>query len=381
MAQSKDLYEMLGVSREASQEEIRKAYLKLAHKYHPDKTGGDKEAEAKLKEVNAAYDVLKNPEKRRHYDQFGSENGSNPFGQGGFGGGFGGAGGGFGGSGFEAPFEDFFDMLFGQGKGRGGRQAGRPGNDLELRVSITLEEAAFGVKKKVRFPRRENCADCKGTGAAAGSQPEVCSQCGGSGQVRVAHGFFSVTRTCPRCNGEGRMNTNPCRSCSGEGHIKTTRELSVDIPAGVDTGSRLRINGEGEPGSHGAPRGDLYVYIEVMRHEIFERDATTILCEAPISLMEAALGASIRVPTLEGSAELKVPAGTQTGALLRLRGLGMPDLRGYQQGDQIVKIVVETPVKLSRKQRELLQELDAQSGHQNYPQRKRFDELARKHHK
>lgn len=355
---------MLGVERTASQDEVRKAYLKLAHKYHPDKTGGDKAAEDKLKEVNAAYDILKNPEKRAQYDRFGSTDA----------GGMGGGGFGSAGGGFEAPFEDFFDMLFGQGQGRrrGGSAGPQQGNDLELRLSITLEEAAFGAKKEIRFPRNEACNECSGSGAAPGSQPTTCPQCNGAGQVRMAHGVFSVTRTCPRCHGSGRTISKPCRKCNGAGSIKSTRELAVDIPAGVDTGSRLRVTGEGEPGARGGPRGDLYIFLEVEQHAFFSRDATTLLCEVPISFTQAALGATIRVPTLENEAELKVPAGTQTGAQFRLRGLGLPDIRGYRQGDQIVRVVVETPSNLSKRQKELLKEFQEASNQDTYPLYRRF---------
>lgn len=371
MPQSTDLYEILGVERAASQEQIRKAYLKLAHKYHPDKTGGDKEAEEKLKQINAAYDVLKSPEKRAQYDRFGSTDGQ------GMGGGFGGQG--FGGQGFEAPFEDFFDMLFGQGGKRGGGGGGaKAGNDLELRLTISLEDAAFGTKKKIRYNRRENCATCSGSGAAPGSKAEVCGQCNGAGQVRVAHGFFSVTRTCPQCQGAGKTISKPCSSCSGKGQTKTARELSVDVPAGVDSGSRLRVTGEGEAGLGGGRRGDLYIFIEIASHPIFEREGTTIHCEVPVTFSQAALGATIRVPTLEGEAELKVPPGSQTGTQLRLRGLGMPDLRGYRQGDQIVRIVVETPQKLSRKQKDLLREFDELADGKTYPQHEKFAENTEK---
>jgi len=370
MPQAQDLYEILGVSRSASQDEIRKAYLKLAHKYHPDKTGGDKEAEERLKEVNAAYDVLKNPEKRKKYDQFGAAG----VGMGGGGGGdpfsgFGGAGGA--GAGFEAPFEDFFDMLFGQGRGRR-RGGARPGNDLELRLAITLEEAYTGTKKTVRFNRQEQCGECNGSGAAPGSQPEACSQCGGAGQVRVAHGFFSVTRTCPRCSGQGRVVSKPCRACGGSGRSKHQRELEVNVPAGIESGSQLRISGEGEPGAMNGPRGDLYIAIEVEPHDTFERDGTTLYCEAPINITQAALGDTIRVPTLEGEAEIKIPAGTQSGTQFRLRGLGMPDVRGYRQGDQVVKVHVETPTKLSKRQKALLKEFQEISDHKTYPLFRRF---------
>jgi molecular chaperone DnaJ len=368
MPQAKDLYELLGVPRTATQDEIRKAYLKLAHKHHPDKTGGDKESETKLKEINAAYDVLKNPEKRAHYDRFGSADGQNPFG--------GGGGFGQGGEGFEAPFDDFFDMLFGQQGGRRGARRGpagaQAGNDLELRLTLTLKEAAKGAKKKVRFNRNESCNDCNGTGAAAGSQAQTCPECGGAGQVRAAHGFFSVTRPCNRCGGAGKIISNPCGSCKGSGQVKQSREVSVDIPAGVDTGSQLRVTGEGEPGRGGGPRGDLYIAIKVQPDDRFRRDGTTILCEVPVSFTQAALGDTVRVPTITGEAELKVPAGTQTGSQFRLRGMGMPDLRGYGTGDQIVKIVVETPKKLSKRQKELLKEFQEISDQDTYPLYRRF---------
>ena len=363
---AQDLYSILGVSRDSSQDEIRKAYLKLAHKYHPDKTGGDKEAETKLKEINAAYDVLKSKEKRAQYDQFGTTDGSNPFG--------GGGAGGFGGQGFEAPFEDFFDVLFGQGgsRKRGGGGGGQAGNDLELRLNISLKDAFKGVKKKVRFNRHENCGDCSGSGAAPGSKPETCSQCNGAGQVRVAHGFFSVTRTCPKCSGAGKSISKPCRKCSGKGQVKSSRELSVDVPAGVDSGSRLRVTGEGEAGIGRGPRGDLYIHIYVDEHDVFEREGNTIICALPVSFTQAALGTTLRVPTLSGEAEIKVPAGTQTGTQLRLRGMGMPDLRGYSDGDQIVVVQVETPSKLNKRQKELLQEFQEISDAKTYPKYKRF---------
>lgn len=364
-----DLYETLGVSRSATQDEIRKAYLKLAHKYHPDKTGGDKEAEKKLKEINAAYDTLKNPEKRKQYDQFGSADGSNPFaGAGGFGG--------FSSAGQGTPFDDFFDVLFGQGGGRraggAGRAAVRPGNDLELRLRIDLKEAATGAKKTVRFSRMENCTDCKGTGAAPGSKPEPCTDCGGIGQVRRAQGFFSVTQTCPRCHGQGTTISKPCRSCHGAGQVKGTREVSIDVPPGVDTGNRLRISGEGEPGLNGGPRGDLYVFLEVEEHDQFRREGNNLHLEAPISITQAALGATIRVPTLEGEADLKVASGTQSGAVLRMRNLGLPDIRGYHTGDLLIHIQVETPTKLNKRQKELLEEFQELSDAKTYPLYKRF---------
>ena len=368
MAQERDLYEMLGVSRDAKDEDIRRAYLKLAHKYHPDKTGGDKVAEDKLKEINAAYDILKNPEKRSQYDRYGQAGeGFSGFG-----------GGGFSGAGFEAPFEDFFDVLFGGRGGARGRGGAHAGNDLEYKVTISLEEAAFGAKKNIRFSRMEACNDCSGLGAAPGTKPEVCGQCRGAGQVRASHGFFSVTQTCPRCRGTGRLITKPCPRCSGKGQVRIQRELAVDIPAGVDTGLHLRVGGEGEPGHNGGPRGDLHILIEVEPHAIFARDRENIFCEVPVSFPQAALGATIRVPTLRGEAELKIPPGTQSGTPLRLRGQGMPDLRGYRQGDQIVKVIVEIPAKLTRKQRELIQEFETESDAKTYPLYRRFMDKLKK---
>jgi len=381
MTDQRDLYEILGVARGASDEEIRRAYLKLAHKYHPDKTGGDKQAEEKLKEINAAYDILKNPDKRKQYDTYGHM--GEGMGPGGFRGGFGDFAGGFtggfsGSTGFESPFEDIFDMFFGRSGGGGRRQAARQGNDLEYRISVTLEEAAFGTKKNIRFARAETCSDCSGSGAAPGTQPETCPTCRGSGQVRATQGFFSITQTCQRCRGAGRIVGKPCARCSGNGRVRIQREISVDIPAGVDTGVTLRVAGEGEPGEGGGPRGDLHIYIEVKPHEIFARDGVDITCEVPVSFPQAALGATVRVPTLRGDADLKVPPGTQTGALLRLRGLGMPDLRGYRQGDQVVRIVVEVPNKLTRRQREILAEFDKESDAKTYPLYRRFMDRLRK---
>ncbi len=380
MPQQKDLYEILGVSRDASQDEIRRAYLKLAHKYHPDKTGGDKASEEKLKEVNAAYEVLKNPDKRTQYDRFGGDAFTGAHAQGSpFGQGFSGA---YSGAGFEDPFEDLFDILFGKARGRrtGGRATHRvvPGRDVEARLNITLQEAALGAQKSVRFKRREVCSECKGSGAAAGSAPQTCANCHGAGQVRMAQGFFSVTRTCPRCRGSGVVISDPCRRCGGDGRVNLQRDVMVDVPPGVDTGSRLRLAGEGEPGTGGGPRGDLYILIVVEPSDIFEREGTTIMCEVPINFAQAAMGDTIQVPTLTGQAELKVPAGTQSGNLLRLRGLGMPDVHGYRQGDEIVRIQVETPTKLSRRQKELIEQFQELSEPRNYPLRRRFIDKLKK---
>lgn len=376
MAQKQDYYELLGVPRTATTEEIRKAYLKLAHKYHPDKTGGDKVAEDKLKTINEAYDVLKNQEKRAKYDQFGHMGEQMGGGEGFSGWGFGGAAGGQGG--FEAPFDDFFDVLFGRGTGARKRSAARAGSDLEYRLNITLREAATGVKKKIRFARREVCNDCGGSGAQPGTQAQTCNDCGGTGQVRRAQGFFSITQTCPRCRGAGRVITKPCSRCNGSGRSRAERELSVDLPAGVDTGSRLRLAGEGEPGEGGGPRGDLFIFVEVEQDDVFIRENNDVICEVPISFTQAILGDKIRVPTLYGEADLKIPAGTQPGAQFRLRGMGIPDLRGYHKGDQIVIAQVELPTKLSREQRELIERFTELSSEKTYPLYQRFLEKVKK---
>ena len=374
MAKTRDLYEILGVAKGASQDEIRKAYLKLAHKYHPDKTGGDKAAEEKLKEINGAYDVLKNPEKRAQYDQFGSADGQ-PFGGGGFGGagGFGGFGGGEGGG-----VEDLFDMLFGQGGGRrGAADRTRRGADLEGAVRVSLMEAAHGTKKIFSFNRAEPCADCGGAGAAKGSKPETCRQCGGSGQIRASQGIFSVSRTCPVCNGRGQVIASPCHACGGAGVRRARRELNVDIPPGVDDGQRLRVQGEGEAGRNGGGRGDLYISIQVESHPLFTRKGTTVYCEVPVTFGQAALGGSVDVPTLHGMVSVKIPAGAKTGTQLRIRGKGMPDLRGYSHGDQVVLVRVEVPVKLSRKQTSLLEQFEAEGDAKTYPDVDAFHRAAR----
>jgi molecular chaperone DnaJ len=363
----RDFYKTLGVARDSSQDEVRKAYRKLAHRYHPDKTGGDKPAEDKLKEINEAYDVLKNKEKRAKYDRYGEAGAQ--MGQGGGGGG-------------ASPFDDIFDAFFsGGGGGRGGRsraQAATVGNDLEYRVTLSLKAAAAGTKKSVHFARKENCGDCSGSGAAKGSSAETCRQCEGQGQVRMAQGFFSISRTCPVCHGVGQMIKDPCRRCRGEGQVEMDRELSVDLPAGVDTGSRLCLRGEGEPGRNGGPRGDLYIFVEVKPDDLFEREGNDILCQIPVSFPQVILGSTIRVPTLNGEAELKIPAGTQSGTLFKLRGMGIPDIRGYQQGDQIVEIQVETPTKLSREQKEMIKRFEELSDTKTYPLHLRFMKKIRK---
>lgn len=361
---ARDYYEILGVSRNSSETEIRAAYRKLAHKYHPDKTGGDRDAEEKLKQINEAYDVLKNKEKRARYDRFGPDGVG--AGAGGFGGGF---SSGFGGAG--TPFEDIFDAFFGGGRGRGPNAPTR-GDDLEYPMRITLRDSAFGVAKTIHFRRQEACRECDGSGATRDSGMERCHQCGGAGQVRISQGFFSITRTCPHCQGVGQVITEPCGNCGGTGRIATERELEVQIPPGVETGTRLRVTGEGEAGRNGGPRGDLYVFIEVEPDDVFKREGNDLHCEVPISFPQAVLGASIKVPTLEGEADLKIPAGTQSGTMFRLRGLGIPDVRGYRKGDQIVTTHVETPTKLTKEQKDLIKRFDELSSTKTYPLHRRF---------
>lgn len=383
---NKDLYEILGVPESASQDDIRKAYRELARKYHPDKTGGDKAAEERLKEINAAYDVLKNPDKRKEYDQrrkFGA-------GAGGFGSGFEG-GFDFGDSG--ADFADIFSSIFGGGGGMGGagfgggpgagpgartRTAARPGNDLETRVRVTLKEVVSGTKKTLRVNRPEVCAECHGSGAAPGSSPVTCPDCGGSGQMTRGSSFFQMSQTCPRCHGSGQAVMDPCRKCSGSGRTMQQREISVTIPAGVDTGTRLRIAGEGEAGLQGGPRGDLYVRVEVEDDPFFTREGSNLICEVPVKFVDAALGAKVTVPTLDGVAKLTVQPGTQSGAQLRMRGMGLPKMGGGARGDEIVKVVVEVPRKLTSEQKRLLKEFDGNYEPESHPLRDAFRGLLKR---
>lgn len=372
---NKDLYEILGVSETASQDEIRKAYRALARKYHPDKTGGDKAAEDKLKEINAAYDVLKNPDKRKEYDQ------RRKLGAGGFGGFEGGFD--FGDAG--ADFSDVFSSIFGGMGGAGGPRAGartrtaaRPGNDLEARVRVTMKDVVNGTKKTLRINRPEVCAECHGSGAAPGSSPVTCPDCGGSGQITRGSSFFQMSQTCPRCHGTGQAITTPCSACSGSGRTTQQREISVTIPTGVDNGTRLRMAGEGEAGFQGGPRGDLYVRVEVEKDPFFERDGSNLVCEVPITFAEAALGAKVTVPTLDGVAKLTIQPGTQSEAQLRMRGMGLPSMGGGPRGDEIVKVVVEVPRKLTSEQKRLLKEFDGNYEPQSHPLRDAFRSLLKR---
>jgi molecular chaperone DnaJ len=348
--QKRDYYEVLGVDKNASKDEIKRAYRKLAMQYHPDRNKSP-DAEEKFKEISEAYGVLSDDTKRAQYDRFGHAgidwrySREDIFRDLGFG---------FGG------FDSIFDMFFG-GRRRRYKPGPRRGSDLRFDLEITLEQAARGLKTNIKLPRTETCPICHGSRAEPGTAPMQCPTCNGSGQVgytkRTPFGQFTSVTTCNRCRGEGKIIDKPCQECRGRGTIQRTRKISVKIPPGVDTGSRVRISGEGEAGERGGPPGDLYVVIHVKPHEIFVRENDDILCEVPISFSQASLGDEIEVPTLDGKAKIKIPAGTQTGTIFRLRGKGMPNLQGYGKGDQHVRVVVVTPTKLSEKQRELLEEL------------------------
>lgn len=345
MATKRDYYEILQVSQNASDNDIKKAYKRLAMKYHPDRNPGDEDAEARFKEIKEAYEVLSDPQKRQAYDQMGHEGVS---GQGGFGGqGFGG------GFDFGDIFEDMFGDMFG-----GGRQRSRAGSDLQYELNLTLEEAIQGKTVDIQIPTFENCQDCEGTGAKKGTKPETCSKCKGQGQLYIQQGFLAVQQTCPNCRGMGQIIKDPCGTCRGEGKRRVEETVAVKIPPGVDTGNRIRISGKGEAGANGAPAGDLYVLVNVKPHKIFERERNDLKCEIPISFTVAALGGEIEVPTLDGQAKLSIPPETQTGKQLRLRGYGVKSVNTHKPGDLICRVLVETPVNLTDKQKELLQQLD-----------------------
>ena len=347
----KDYYEVLGLKKGASENDIKRAYKRLASKHHPDKNQGSKEAEEKFKEINEAYEVLGDDQKRAAYDQYGHA----AFEQGGGAGGF---GGGFGGADFGDMFGDIFGDIFGGGGGGRGRQRVVRGEDLRYDLEITLEEAVKGITKDIQINTLVHCDSCGGSGAEKGSKVETCPHCHGSGRIRRQQGFFVSESICPTCHGSGKKIEKPCRSCHGEGRVHKKENLSVKIPAGVDTGNQLRLAGKGAAGENGAPAGDLYVVIHVREHNIFERDGNNLYCEVPISFATAALGGEIEVPTLDGRVKLKIPAETQTGKLFRMRGKGVSSTRSGYAGDLICRIVVETPVNLTSEQKELLQKLE-----------------------
>jgi molecular chaperone DnaJ len=357
----RDYYEVLGVAKDVSEKDLKKAYRRVAMKFHPDRNPDDKEAEEKFKEASEAYEILSDSQKRGAYDQFGH---AGVDGQGGMGGG---GAGGFGN--FSDIFGDVFGDIFGGGGG-GGRGRGGParGADLRYTLDLSLEDAVKGTTVKIRVPTLVSCEPCHGSGAKSGSAPQACTTCGGVGQVRMQQGFFSVQQTCPNCRGKGSIITDPCRECHGQGRVEETKTLSVKVPPGVDTGDRIRLAGEGEAGADGGPAGDLYVQVSVNEHEIFQREGKNLYCEVPISFVDAALGGELDVPTLDGRVKLKVPSETQTGKLFRLRGKGVAPVRGGSTGDLLCRVVLETPVNLSSKQRELLRDFQGtMKGDKNSP--------------
>lgn len=360
-----DYYETLGVARGADEKELKSAFRKLAMQYHPDKNPGDENAEHKFKEIGEAYETLKDPNKRAAYDRFGHaafENG----GMGGGGGGFGGAGG------FADIFEDIFGEMMGGGRQRrsGGRERGA---DLRYNMEITLEEAYAGKTAQIRVPTSITCDECSGSGAKPGTSPVTCNTCGGSGRVRATQGFFSIERTCPTCHGRGQTIKDPCTKCSGQGRITEERSLSVNIPAGIEDGTRIRLTGEGEAGVRGGPSGDLYIFLSLKPHEFFQRDGSDLYCKVPISMTTAALGGQFEVATLDGTqTRVKIPEGTQNAKQFRLKGKGMPVLRQPAMGDLYIQIAIETPQNLNKRQRELLEEFERVSSQDNSPQSSGF---------
>lgn len=353
----RDFYEVLGVSRDVNEADLKKAYRRLAMKYHPDRNTDNPEAEEKFKESKEAYDVLSDAQKRAAYDQFGHA-GVDPS--------MGGGAGDFG-----DIFGDVFGDIFGGGRGRGGRNRAYRGSDLRYNLELSLEDAVFGTEIDIRVPTLETCSSCSGSGAKKGTTPTTCSTCGGVGQVRMQQGFFSVQQTCPNCRGQGKTVTDPCPDCNGQGRRQKHKTLSVKIPAGVDNGDRIRLAGEGEAGENAGPTGDLYVQVQVKPHSIFKRDDNDLLCEMPISVVTATLGGELEVPTLKGRLKLKIPAETQSGSLFRMRGKGVKPVRGGATGDLLCRITVETPVKLSSRQKELLREFEKsiqEDGKQHSPQ-------------
>jgi len=367
----RDYYEVLGVSKNATDDEIKKAYRSLAKKYHPDMNPGDKEAEEKFKEVNQAYAVLSDAEKKAKYDQFGPEAA-----EGNYGGGYGGGAGGFG---FDfGGFGDIFGDIFGGGFGGGNARRNGPqrGDDLAQRITISFEEAAFGCKKDIKYSKVERCGECGGNGCAPGSSPKTCSKCNGTGQVRVQQrtplGVFQTTRACDACGGTGQTIENPCKKCKGTGMNSVSKTIEVSIPAGIDDGQRINIRGMGNAGKNGGPAGDLYIAVHVRKHPVFVREEFDIFCEIPITFPEAALGAEIKVPTLEGDTTYEIPEGTQTGTTFTLRGKGIPYVNGRGRGDLIFKVVVEVPKNMSEAQKDALRKFAEACGKSNYAKKEKF---------
>ena len=368
----RDYYEVLGVGKNASADDIKRSYRRMAMKYHPDKNPGDKKAEANFKECAEAYEVLSDAEKRRRYDQFGHE--------------------GLRGAGMHDfsrmnvedifsmfGFEDFFSGIFG-GRRRSSRRAGPTrGYDLETAVELTLNDIAKGAEKTIEFTRQDTCAECRGNGCAKGSKPGRCPACGGRGQVARGGGFFQMVSTCRQCGGSGQVITNPCKKCKGTGRVPKKRVVEIKIPAGVHEGQGIRVAGEGEPGRGGGPKGDLYCYVRIKPHEFLQRDGNNLIAVVPISFTQAALGTTVDVPSLNGTQGLKVPPGTQYGSIFRIKGQGLPNIRTRRTGDQLVQITIETPVKLNAKQKELLREFAKSENKSVSPQSKRFFEKLKKH--
>ncbi len=364
----RDYYEVLGISRGASPEEIKKAYRTKAKELHPDRNSDNPNAEAQFKDANEAYEVLKDGDKKAAYDRYGHAA---------FEGGMGGGGGprGAGGGDFSSAFSDVFEDLFGDFMGggqRGGRQRSSRGSDLRYNLRIDLEEAFAGSQKAITVPTSVSCGACDGSGAESGSEPMTCPTCSGMGKVRAQQGFFTVERTCPTCSGIGQVISNPCKTCNGAGRTQKDRSLSVNIPAGVETGTRIRLAGEGESGLRGGTPGDLYIFVEVEDHELFQRDGVDLFCRVPVSMTTAAIGGDVEVPTIDGGrSRVKVPSGSQSGRQMRLRNKGMPSLRGGNTGDMFIELAVETPVNLTSKQKELLREFEELSA-ENNPQLSKF---------
>jgi molecular chaperone DnaJ len=361
--EKRDYYEVLGVSRDADEGALKSAYRKLAHQFHPDKNPGDKAAEEKFKELSEAYAVLSDGEKRARYDRFGHGGGGTPF-EDAFG--FGGA------ANINDIFGDIFGEMFG-GQRRGGRSARARGSDLRYDLTISFEDAAFGTTARLKIPRPRRCETCQGSGAKPGTSPKTCGTCGGSGEVRLTQGFFSIARTCHHCSGSGKVIADKCATCGGAGAKREEATVEVKIPAGVDTGTRMKLSGEGEPApAPGGVPGDLFVVIGVRDHPIFRREDTEVICDMPISFTQAALGAAVDVPTLDGTAKLKIPAGTQSGKVFRMKGKGITSLQGGGRGDQHVRVYVEVPTQLSKEQREILERFAAVSNKDSLPETRTF---------